>query len=195
MKNIVFFLTVVVFLSVSCTRYVPQPIVVPEPAPVVQQPIPATPAPAPKPTFVVDDNYILMSDVFKLNPGMTYSEVMKIIRISPYEVYSNVADNCIILKYLGKRTLRIHDEETGNVSPPLVFYPSSDTYKMTYSKPFQIHLILDGTDKKLRSYFTNTDTDFLIETNVMMKRAKLLCSTPSQIESKMMEWFPDKNKK
>jgi len=175
MKNINLLLIAVLFLvfgSCSPTTYQPPQ------------------SPALRTLKIVDDNYVLMSDVFNLSPGMTYDQVLSQLKISPYEVYSNVADNCIVLKYLGKRRLRIHDDKTDYLAPPLTFYPSVEPRKLTYGDVFELHLILDGSDKKLRSFFTNTDPYFVIEANNLMKRAKLVCNSPDQIQTKMREWFP-----
>ncbi|NBU71149.1 MAG: hypothetical protein EBS53_06805 [Bacteroidetes bacterium] len=152
--------------------------------------MPYNAAPVPRSMKIVDNNYVLMNDVFNLNPGMTYEQVLANLKISPIEVYSNVADNCIVLKYLGKRRLRIHDDGTETIAPPLIFYPSVEPRNLTYGDVFELHLILDGSSKKLRSFFTNIDPTFVMESNGLLKRAKLVCNSPEQIQVKIREWFP-----
>lgn len=158
--------------------------------------------PRPKPippkidtTYLVDDNYILMSDVFLLEQGIPYSRVSEILKVPPYEIYSNVEDNCIIIKYLGKRALRIHDDKIKNVPPPLVYYQSSDTKKLTYGEYFELHVILDGNQKNLRSYFTTMDASKITQMDALMKRAKLVCSSPEKTKNFLQEWFGTKPKK
>jgi len=154
--------------------------------------------PKPKPnidtTYLVDDNYILMSDVFLLAQGMPYSRVSELLKVPPYEIYSNVEDNCVIIKFLGKRALRIHDDKINNVPPPLVYYQSNDTKKLTYGEYFELHVILDGNQKNLRSYFTTTDASKIKQVDALMKRAKLVCSSPEKAKNFLHEWFGSKPK-
>jgi hypothetical protein len=144
---------------------------------------------------MVDDNYILMSDVFLLVQGMPYSRVSEILKVPPYEIYSNVEDNCIIIKYLGKRALRIHDDKINNVPPPLVYYQSNDTKKLTYGGNFELHVILDGSQKNLRSFFTTNDPSTISRVDVLMKRAKLVCNSPEKTKDLLKEWYAPKPKK
>lgn len=146
-------------------------------------------------SFVVDDNYILMSDVYYLTNGMPYSKISEILKVPPYEIYSNIEDNCIIIKYLGKRALRIHDTKINNVQPPLDFYLSSDTKNLTYGEFFELHVILDGSQKSVRSFFTNTDVSVVSQVDALMKRAKLVCSSPEKTKSFLQEWFSPKPQK
>jgi hypothetical protein len=159
------------------------------------RPKPITPTPKIDTTYLVDDNYILMSDVFLLAQGMPYSRVSEILKVPPYEIYSNVEDNCIIIKYLGKRALRIHDDKINNVPPPLVYYQSNETKKLTYGESFELHVILDGNQKNLRSYFTTTDASKITQMHALMKRAKLVCSSPEKTKNLLQEWFGTKPKK
>lgn len=147
------------------------------------------PPPVPKSTErIVDDNFIVLNDAFNLQQGMLYNDVKRILKQDPYRVYSNVDDNCIILKYKGKRQLRKHYSEN-EVPVPLTFYPSSSSKNVTYGDPFEMFVILDGEDKRVRSYFMNVNVSKSMEATNMLKRSKLICNNPDDIRSLVIDWF------
>lgn len=148
-----------------------------------------TPPPPPRSsTRIVDDNFILLNDAFSLTNGMTYTEVKTLLKQDPYQIYSNIEDNCIILKYKGKKQLRKHISD-GESPVPMEFYPSNSTKFLTYGEPFELFVILDGRDKKVRSYFMNGSVSRAMESINMLNRAKLVCDRPQDIENMMLEWY------
>ena len=144
-------------------------------------------------SYMVDDYYILMSDAYHLRPGMVYQEVKSVLKQDPYEIHQNIQDDCIILAYNLKRNARIHKDTQEPV--PMEFYKSSDDYNLTYQKADTFYLILDSSDKKLRTFFTSPNKDDIERYSMLLRRAKSVCNNPSTAEEYMSLWATDSEEK
>lgn len=137
-------------------------------------------------TYQVDDYYILMSDAYHLNPGMTYEAVKETLKQDPYEVHQNVEDKCIVLSYHVKRNERIHEDIQEPI--PLVFYNSENKSNLTYSAADLFYVILDTKEKKVRTYFSQPNAERIEKYNMLLRRSKMVCEDPSSSEKFMSLW-------
>ena len=144
-------------------------------------------------SYMVDDYYILMSDAYHLRPGMTYQEVKSVLKQDPYEIHQNIQDNCIVLSYNLKRNARIHKDTQQPV--PMEFYKSSDDYNLTYQKADTFYLILDSSNKKLRTFFTSPNKQDIERYSMLLRRAKNVCNDPRIADDYMSLWAADSNPK
>ena len=136
---------------------------------------------APQTSYTVDDYYILMSDAYHLRPGMTYEEAKAILKQDPYEIHQNIEDDCIILGYNLKRNARIHKDTQKPI--PLVFYKSTDTYNLTYQNADTFYLIIDSSNKRLRTFFTSPNADDIERYSMLLRRAKSVCLDPTLLKN------------
>ena len=141
---------------------------------------------APPTSYVVDDYYILMSDAYHLRPGMSYEEAKAILKQDPYEIHQNIEDDCIILGYNLKRNARIHKDTQKDV--PMMFYKSADNYNLTYQNADTFYLIIDSSNKRLRTFFTSPNADDIERYSMLLRRAKSVCSDPGTAEKYMSLW-------
>jgi hypothetical protein len=141
---------------------------------------------APQTSYTVDDYYILMSDAYHLRPGMTYEEAKAILKQDPYEIHQNIEDDCIILGYNLKRNARIHKDTQKPI--PLVFYKSTDTYNLTYQNADTFYLIIDSSNKRLRTFFTSPNADDIERYSMLLRRAKSVCLDPDTAKKYMSLW-------
>ena len=75
------------------------------------------------------------------------------------------------------------------------FYKSSDDYNLTYQKADTFYLILDSSDKKLRTFFTSPNKDDIERYSMLLRRAKSVCNNPSTAEEYMSLWATDSEEK
>ena len=142
---------------------------------------------APPISYVVDDYYILMSDAYHLRPGMSYEEAKAILKQDPYEIHQNIEDDCIILGYNLKRNARIHKDTQKDV--PMMFYKSADNYNLTYQNADTFYLIIDSSNKRLRTFFTSPNADDIERYSMLLRRAKSVCRDPGTAEKYMSLWI------
>jgi len=137
-------------------------------------------------SYTIDDYYILMSDAYHLRPGMNYEEVKAVLKQNPYEIHQNIEDKCIILSYHMKRNKRIHRDTQEPV--PMDFYNSQDGTNLTYSGGESFYLILDSSDKTLRTFFSNPNGEEIQKYSMLLRRGKKVCENPDNSEKYMSLW-------
>jgi len=130
--------------------------------------------------------YVRMTDVFYLRPGMTYEEVKSILGVDPYELYQNIQDNSVILRYHGKRNMRYHIGKTEPV--PLEFIPSQNPKHLILDGNIAVYLILDGKDRVLKSVFTDPNPSEVKRFHYLLKRSELMCSNPEAARKYVARW-------
>jgi hypothetical protein len=130
--------------------------------------------------------YVRMTDVFYLRPGMTYEEVKSILGVDPYELYQNVQDKSVILRYHGKRNMRYH---VGKSEPvPLEFIPSQNPKNLFLDGNIPVYIVLDGTDRVLKSVFTDPNPTEVKRFHYLLRRAELMASNPESARKYVAAW-------
>jgi|694.fasta_scaffold71536_3 hypothetical protein len=135
--------------------------------------------------------YVRMTDVFYLRPGMTYEEVKSILAVDPYELYQNIQDNSVILRYHGKRNMRYHVGKTEPV--PLEFIPSQNPKHLALDGNIAVYLILDGKDRVLKSVFTDPDPSEVKRFHFLLQRSELMCTNPEAARKYVARWTGQSN--
>lgn len=153
----------------------------------------------PTKSLYLDISYVKASDIYFLETGMKYTDVLNLLKVGPAEVLMNVSDNCLITTYNVKSNHRIHNKfdskdmpiislnneaPNSNLDYDIKFYPSSSNNNLSYDfnkNATKVYLIFDGESKKLRSYFFESDQSIIDEYNQIINRAIAACENPDKV--------------
>ena len=70
----------------------------------------------------------------------------------------------------------------------MMFYKSADNYNLTYQNADTFYLIIDSSNKRLRTFFTSPNADDIERYSMLLRRAKSVCSDPGTAEKYMSLW-------